>query len=63
MGLRRGDDRVKNIGIFGEICCSRSILAVGNILRDIKIYQICKSKFLIFVFPFFQSQTTIKLVI
>ena len=26
-GLRRGDDGVKNIGFFGEICCSRSIFA------------------------------------
>ena len=27
MGLRRGDDGVKNIRFFGEICCSRTIFA------------------------------------
>ena len=27
IGLRRGDDGVKNIRFFGEICCSRTIFA------------------------------------
>ena len=27
-GLRRGDDGVKNIRFFGEICCSRTIFAL-----------------------------------
>ena len=26
-GLRRGDDGVKNIRFFGEICCSRTIFS------------------------------------
>ena len=61
-GLRRSQTGLRRISDGSQICCSKSILAVGNISRDIITYQICKSKFLIFVFPFFQSQTT-KLVI
>ena len=44
MGLRQGDDGVKNIEFFGEICCSRSIFTnraeffMGT--REAIIYQL-----------------------
>ena len=38
-GLRRGDDGVKNIRFFGEICCSRTIFRYLLVCSKYKLFS------------------------